>query len=100
MFEYFDDFGRAVDATRRFRERHGIEYTTLIAGVSDKDEASKALPSLNRVLAYPTTIFIDRAGAVRKIHTGFSGPATGEHYERLTTEFRVLVEGLLAEPAG
>jgi peroxiredoxin len=99
MFEYFDDFSRAVEATRRFRERHGIEYPTLIAGISDKDEASKALPSLNRVLAYPTTIFIDRRGEVREIHTGFSGPATGEHYERLTGDFEALVERLLAEPA-
>ena len=100
MFEYFDDFELAVQATQRFRERHGIGYETLIAGVSDKDDASQALPSLNRVLAYPTTIFIDRTGTVREIHTGFSGPATGEHYDRLTADFRSLVERLLAEPAG
>jgi len=97
MFEYFDDFEQAAAATQRFRERHHIEYATLIAGISDKDEASKALPSLNRVLAYPTTIFIGRDGAVRSIHTGFSGPATGEHYEELKAKFTSLVEELLAE---
>jgi len=97
MFEHFGDFAQAAAATRRFRDKFGIEYTTLIAGTSDTDEASKALPQLTGVFAYPTTIFIDRSGQVRKIHAGFSGPATGQHYEEQTQEFRALVETLLAE---
>ncbi len=97
MFEQFGDFARAASATRRFRERHGIEYTTLIAGTSDKDDAAAKLPQLNGVFAFPTTLFIDRAGKVRRIHTGFSGPATGIHHERLIEEFNALVEQLLAE---
>jgi hypothetical protein len=34
---------------------------------------------------------------VRKIHAGFSGPATGEHYTRLVEEFTAFTKGLLAE---
>ena len=96
MFEHFGDFAQAAAATRRFREKFGIEYTTLIAGTSDTDDAATALPQLTGVFAYPTTIFIDRSGQVRKIHAGFSGPATGQHYEELTREFRGMVETLLA----
>lgn len=99
MFEQFGDFPRAAEATYRFRDRHRIEYTTLIAGTSDKDDAASKLPQLNGVFAFPTTIFIDRRGKVRKIHTGFSGPATGVHYERLTREFESTVDALLAEPS-
>ena len=40
---------------------------------------------LNHVLSYPTSIFIDKTGKVRKIHTGFNGPATGEKF----TEFKM-----------
>ncbi len=97
MFEQFGDFAQAAAATRRFRQRHGIDYPTLIAGTSDKDDAASKLPQLNGVFAFPTTIFIDRAGRVRRIHTGFSGPATGVHHERLLEEFTTLVEQLLAE---
>ena len=97
MFEQFGDFAQAAAATRRFRERYGIEYTTLIAGTSDKDDAATKLPQLNGVFAVPTTIFIDRAGKVRRIHTGFSGPATGEHHRKLLEEFESLVDQLLAE---
>jgi peroxiredoxin len=97
MFEHFGDFERAAAATGRFRQHYGIEYTTLIAGISDKDEASKKLPMLTRVYAFPTTIVIDRKGRVRMIHTGYSGPATGEHYTRFVAEFKSTVARLLAE---
>jgi thiol-disulfide isomerase/thioredoxin len=97
MFEHFGDFPRAVDATMRFRQHYGIEYTTLIAGISNKDEAAKTLPMLERVYAFPTTIFIDRKGNVRKIHTGFSGPATGEHYTQFVNEVTATLDQLLAE---
>jgi thiol-disulfide isomerase/thioredoxin len=97
MFEHFGDFPRAAEATQRFRQHYGIEYTTLIAGISDKDEAAKVLPMLDRVYAFPTTIFIDRKGNVRKIHTGFSGPATGDHYTQFVNEVKDTLDRLLAE---
>jgi thiol-disulfide isomerase/thioredoxin len=97
MFEHFGDFDGAAAATERFRRHYGIEYTTLIAGISNKDEAAKKLPMLERVYPFPTTIFIDRRGQVRKIHSGFSGPATGEHYTQLVDEFKRTLDQLLAE---
>jgi len=97
MFEHFGDFPHAAAATSRFRQHYAIEYTTLIAGISDKDEAAKKLPMLERVYAFPTTIFVDRRGNVRKIHTGFSGPATGDHYTQFEHEVKATLDQLLAE---
>ena len=97
MFEHFGDFPRAAEATRRFRQHYGIEYTTLIAGISDKDEAAKKLPMLEHFYAFPTTVFVDRKGVVRKIHTGFSGPATGDHYTQFVREVKATLDQLLAE---
>lgn len=98
MFEHFEDATVASEQVRLFRDKHGIEYDTLIAGISDKAEAGKTLPALSSVLAFPTTIFIDRSGRVRQIHTGFTGPGTGEHYVALQSQFTALVTELLAEP--
>ena len=97
MFERHGEFERAAQAVRGYRKDLGIKFTTLIAGVSDTDEASKALPTLSGIYGYPTTIIVDRAGTVRDIHLGFSGPATGRHYEEYVTEFRSLIDTLLAE---
>jgi thiol-disulfide isomerase/thioredoxin len=97
QFEHFGDFERAAEATQRFRQHYGIEYTTLIAGISDKDEAAKKLPMLKSFVAFPTTVFIDRKGNVRKIHTGYTGPATGDHYVQFVTEVKTTLDQLLAE---
>ena len=98
LFEHFEDSDLAAEQVRLFRAKHGIEYDTLIAGISDKAEAGKTLPALSSVLAFPTTIFIDRDRRVRQIHTGFTGPGTGDHYIRLQKQFTELVTTLLAEP--
>jgi thiol-disulfide isomerase/thioredoxin len=99
QFEHFGDFERAAQATRRFRQNYGIEYTTLIAGISDKDEAGKKLPMLKSFVAFPTTVFIDRKGNVRRIHTGYTGPATGDHYTQFVGEVKTTLDQLLAEKA-
>ena len=55
----------------------------------------ESLPQLDKFLSFPTTIFVDRTGKVQKIHTGFSGPATGKHYETFIKEFNDEVDALL-----
>ncbi len=72
----------------------------LLAGVSDKAKAGATLPDLSSVIAYPTSIFIGRDGKVRRIHSGFAGPGTGAHHQKLIAEFESLLEELLSEPPG
>ena len=97
MFENYGDFERAAAATRKFRDGLGITYPMLIAGTAGMDDAATKLPQLTGVFAYPTTIFVDRAGEVRKISAGFSGPATGLRYDQLVAEWTAVLETLLAE---
>lgn len=97
MFEHFEEHAVAAEQVRRFRDKHGIEFHTLIAGISDKADAADKLPALESVFAFPTTIFIDRQGKVRTIHSGFSGPGTGKYHEQLKARFEDIVADLLAE---
>lgn len=95
-FEFGDDLARQTKVLERYRDHHGIDYPILVAGTSDKAAASAAFPVLDRVRAFPTTIFLDRTGRVRAVHTGFSGPATGAAHARLKQRFEGLIEDLLA----
>ena len=98
-YEFTGEPERDREQVRRFAARYGIEYPLLLAGISDKTAAGATLPDLTAVLSYPTTLFIDRQGKVRRIHSGFTGPGTGDHYARLVAEFEGLIESLLAEQA-
>jgi peroxiredoxin len=96
-FETAKDFEKASTNVKKMAQGLNANYTFLIAGTSNKKEAAEALPFLNHVLSFPTTMFIDKKGNVRKIHTGFNGPATGKYYDAFVTETTAFIEKLLAE---
>lgn len=98
-FEYAPTEEKAFASINRLKERLNIPYPILLAqyGDSDKKKAQEKLPMLNHVLSYPTTVFIDKKGTVRRIHTGFNGKATGEKYVEYTTEFEEFVTSLIQE---
>jgi thiol-disulfide isomerase/thioredoxin len=96
-FELKNDFKSAKKSLTSLKNRLGIEYEILFAGTTSKESVAKALPALNGIASFPTTIFIGRNGNVRKIHSGFSGPATGKFYEEFITKFNAIVDQLLAE---
>jgi len=98
-FEYAKTQEKAFSSIKRLKDNIGIQYPILLAqyGSSDKAEAQEKLPMLNHVLSYPTSIFIDKKGKVRKIHTGFNGPATGEKFVEFKTEFTEFLDEFLEE---
>lgn len=96
-YERKDDFDYARDRVLKMKEKWNVPYDFVIAGVNDKAKASETLPALNRVLAFPTTIFIGKDGKVKSIHTGFSGPGTGVYYEQFVQHFNETVNELLNE---
>ncbi|MEO1516342.1 MAG: TlpA disulfide reductase family protein [Bacteroidota bacterium] len=95
-FERRKDKEKALNVLRTYKEKMNIPYDLLLAGSSNKKEAAKALPMLNHILSYPTMIFIDRQNKVRRIHTGFNGPATSK-FPQFRDEFDEFVQSLLAE---
>lgn len=96
-FERSADMAESGPKIERMKQRFQIDYPVVLAGTNDKAQASKALPDLNAVVAFPTTIIVDKKGQVRHIHTGFSGPGTGQYYDQYVEEFNRLIDKLLAE---
>jgi hypothetical protein len=81
----------------RMRQRYDIQYDQVFGGIADKQAVAASLPALNSFLAFPTTIFIDKKGRVAKIHTGYTGPATGQYYQDFVKEFNGEVDTLVRE---
>ncbi|WP_295117356.1 TlpA disulfide reductase family protein [uncultured Chitinophaga sp.] len=98
-YERTTDEERSRRGALSFIKRFNLEYPVLLTGVtpSDKERTEKTLPQLTPVKGFPTTIFLDKTGKVREVHTGFNGPGTGVHYEEFQQNFNRLVDQLLAE---
>lgn len=96
-YEIKPDFEYAKKRVQKMKEKLNVNYDFLIAGTSSSAAAGKTLPMLNHVMSFPTSIIIDKKGKVRNIHTGFSGPATGDYYLEYTKEFNTLMNQLLEE---
>ncbi len=94
-FEKTSDFRKSVGNVKRVKEKYHVQYETLIAG--NREGAASKMSMLSKINGYPTTIFIDRKGKVRKIYTGFNGPATGAYHERTKDDFIRIITTLLSE---
>tara|TARA_B110000285_G_scaffold231385_1_gene300006 strand:- start:2254 stop:2610 length:357 start_codon:yes stop_codon:yes gene_type:complete len=75
-FERFKTFEENAAAVFKIKQDLNVPYTSLIAGLKNKETINRVLPMLNHVMSYPTAIFIDKNGKILKIQTGFSGPGT------------------------
>ena len=95
-YEYTDDVERNRRQIEIYRRKYGIDFPILMAGTTAEGEIARTLPQLQGFGAYPTTIFIGRDGRVRKIHAGFSGPATGPRHDEVKRDFEETVRQLVA----
>jgi thiol-disulfide isomerase/thioredoxin len=96
-YERKNDLNYAGERINKMKKRLNVNYDFLFAGGSDKEYASSTLPMLNTIISFPTLIILDKEHNVRKIHTGFSGPGTGEYYEKFKLEFDQIMDEILSE---
>ncbi|SDT34554.1 Peroxiredoxin [Mucilaginibacter mallensis] len=98
-FEQKDSLKYAQYTLGKLRDKYNIQYDILFGGLADKKIVSQKLPALNKFVAFPTTIIIDRKGDVREIYTGYTGTVTGKYYQDYEKKFNKLLDELIAEPA-
>ena len=96
-FEKTTDLDKARSQLLRMKARLNIGYDVLITQQTGKEKAGEVLQALNQVSAFPTTLFLNRQHQVVRIHTGFSGPATGKDYEDFKETTETLIKNLLKE---
>lgn len=93
-FEHPNSFEEKAERVKQLQKKYNIEYPLLIAGNVNKQESSDLLPFLNHVVSYPTTVIVDKTGKVRRVHTGFYGPGTGDYYVNYKSEMESFLETL------
>jgi len=76
-----------------YQQEMGIPFEIVYAGAATTAEAERVFPNLNKVMAFPTMIILDKNNQVRRIHTGFDGPATSK-YAAFKSDFETLMQEL------
>ncbi len=95
-YEYTDDQQRSLQQIGIYRTKFGITFPLLLAGTTDAGQIAKTLPQLEGFGAFPTSIFIDRAGHVQAILAGFTGPSTGEKFQEVQQRMDQLAQQIVA----
>ena len=98
-YEYSTDWDRSVKNLKKFQDRYQVKYTVLNTevAVNDSLRTEKTLPELTAIKFFPSSVILDKKGKVRKLDTGFNGPATGVHYDIYKNEFEEIINKLLNE---
>lgn len=98
-YEYTTDWERSVNSLKKFKQCFNVQYTILNTEVTVTDSlrTQKTLPQVTNIKFFPSSIIIDKKGKIRKLDTGFNGPATGLHYVAYKKEFNTTIDNLLKE---
>jgi len=96
-YEVGDTFEEHSASIKRLANKLGLDFTFLVGGSATKRLASEHFDMLNQVISFPTSIFIGRDGEVKRVHTGFNGPGTGDYYKKYVENTNSLIQKLLAE---
>ena len=98
-FEYAKNKNQAINNLKKIKKNLNLNYDLLLGGYggTNKKIILEKLNSLEKLISYPTLIVIDKNKIVRKIHTGFNGPATGVEYEKFKYNFEEFLKLLNAE---
>lgn len=96
-YEVGDSIQDYIESVTRLRNKLSLNFTFIIGGAANKNLASEHFSMLNKIISFPTSIFIGRDGQVKRIHTGFNGPGTGDYYTEYISKTNSLIEKLLSE---
>ena len=94
-FERDTNLTIAAKRILKYKDDTGAAYPILLAGRASKKEAGKLFPQLNKIISFPTTLFLNQNNEVIKIHTGFNGPGTDNLYREFTEQTETFLDSLL-----
>lgn len=96
-YETGDTFEEYSAKIKRLQQKLNLPFTFLVGGAANKNLAAQHFSMLDHIISFPTTIYVDKKGQIRKVYTGFNGPGTGKYFTDYTKETEEFLEQLLSE---
>jgi len=92
--EPFDE-AYSLERIAALRSRYKVTFPISLRVMKTDSVVDQLPPELDQVSGLPVTLFIDRRGTVRAVHTGFIGPASKVDHARQTEMFDRLIDEIL-----
>lgn len=80
-FERHVERQKAMQRILDFKTKLKLNYEIALGGKANRDSASRAIPQISEIMAFPTLLFVDQNFRIVKVHTGFDGPATSKYLD-------------------
>lgn len=98
--ELTGDPARDDEFVRRYVEEYDVEYPVYVSRATQESVAEEVLLplGLEKLSAFPTTVFIGRNGFPQAFHYGFVGPAAPKRHEKEVELLNRQLEALLDTP--
>lgn len=96
-FEREKDEKSALKTLLKVKNKLQMNYPILLGGATKQDTVSKVFPGIKNFISFPTTIYLDKKGVIRKVHAGFNGPATDFYYDEFKRNFDDFIKQLVRE---
>lgn len=85
---------QALKDLKKISKKLRMGYPIVLLDYNKSKTPEDFLP-IENFKAYPTTIYLNAKNEIVKIHTGFSGQATGEFFNSFVTDFNQTINELL-----
>ena len=87
---------KALERLTRYVRQMGLDrfpdrWVVRLVGPATKIEAQRALPFLDRVVSFPTTVVVHPGAREPWIHSGFNGPAMGPAHDLEVARFAAAI---------
>ena len=81
-FERYKDEGVQKEKVRNYKEKMGYPFKVLVGGHYNKNDAASVFGgAIDKIVAYPTLLFLDKENTIKGSYTGMYGPATSKYDE-------------------
>ncbi|GAB4206201.1 MAG: hypothetical protein Fur0023_15850 [Bacteroidia bacterium] len=78
--ERTNDNNKALSLLKKYREKLNIPYPIVLLSANGNQPPFSLFPEIQKIPAFPTTLYFDKQHKIYKATIGFNGPATNELY--------------------
>ncbi|RME15934.1 MAG: TlpA family protein disulfide reductase [Bacteroidetes bacterium] len=93
--ERTNDENKARSLLKKYKEKLNIPYPIVLLSANGNQPPFSLFPEIQKIPAFPTTLYFDKQHKIFKATIGFNGPATNELYLQTQQHIQHIIQQLM-----